>query len=154
MFNPTEYRIVCSMVKMEDVDDLCLHDAIAEYLFPAYDACHEESYDEAIENDHDIDWESINRIDSYIVDRLIQLGREDDWTQGESIFRDITCYTQEASDRYCLRDKVGDLMADVFQLDDATWEACKYDGMDIESQGYGDTPQEALEAMRLVLPME
>jgi hypothetical protein len=156
MFNWIEYDTVRQMVN-DPHEELCNEDARAEYIFDVYDAVHGVSYEHAIADD-DVDWDSMNRIDCFIIDRLMELGRVDDWTDGEIAARDFACYEVMYGNHYHYRSDNGerpsiDAYVEKFR---GEWKAIEYvyedDRVSLVFKGHGDTPQHALDDMRLCIP--
>lgn len=152
MFNWKEYDTVRQMVN-DTHDELCNEDARAEYIFDVYDALHDVSYGDAIEADA-VDWDSLNRIDCLIIDRLMELGRVDDWTDGEIALRCIDCYEHESEIWYTYHGNGVECY--VTKIGDGHWGASEFllegDAVSLVFMGHGDTPQHALDDMRLRIP--
>lgn len=152
MFNWTEYDKVNEMVN-DPHDELCNSDARAEYLFDVYDELHDTNYGDALEGDA-VDWDSINRIDCLIIDRLVELGRKDDWTDGELAVRDFTCYQNMYGNHYKYETRGIESYLSKYR---DKWRVTEYvledDRTSLLFSGCGDTAQHALDNMRLVLPI-
>lgn len=147
MFNWNEYETVQQMVN-DPHEELCLTDARAEYLFDIYDAIHAMPFSEAVENSM-VDWDSLNRIDCFIIDRFCELGRRDYRTDGELASRDIRNFRCDGPN--LLTYKSGGIESSV-TLDGDRWVAEERNSCGVFSRGYGTNAQHALSDMRLVVP--
>ena len=153
MFNWEEYDKVNEMVN-DPHEELCNSDARAEYIFDVYEALHDKSYGDALE-DGTVDWDSINRIDCFVIDRLIELGRTDDWTDGEIAVRNFACYDNMYGNHYKFN-AAGRIEA-YLGMYRGKWDATEYileNGVAVMTfTGSGDTAQHALDNMRLITPI-
>lgn len=147
MFNWYEYETVQNMVNNPH-EELCLDDARAEYVFDIYDAIHTVPFSDAIESDK-VDWDSLNRIDCFIIDRFRELGRHDEWVDGELASRDIHNFVWDGSNTLVYE---GGGIESSVTLCGTTWFAEEWNRCGVTFKGRGTTAQYALNDMKLVVP--
>lgn len=140
--NVREFLAVRDMVN-DPMNDLCHHDAVAQYVFDVYGLVHGVDGSRLV----DIDWASWTRIITYITDRFMELGRRDSGEDFELMVRDVSEY-RETDFGYELRDG-DDVVARIYRCEHDGTECGWYVYQGWECFGRGDTPQEALDNMRV-----
>lgn len=150
--NRTEFLAVKRYVT-DDLLENCLFDAIAEAVVPAY----EELYgDQTIPSDPDRrreHFQRVERLSTYATHFLIE--KDPSYAsheQDDRICRNIDCFDRINAWAYAA-DFEDDSRIDVIWDCVGAWTATEYDSDgDMSHVGTGSTAQEALNAMRLVIP--
>lgn len=144
MFDPKVYEIVKRAVT-DPRQEECNFDARAWYGLRIFD----EAYGRRPGAD---DVDAVNMIDDMVLDRLIEIGRRDDWTEGEVANRDFGAYEYLGDAAYVLDvdDRRCSIVWDFWHRE---WRAVDREGDQVVWEGRGDTPQHALDAKRMVIPV-
>lgn len=151
--NKSEFLTIKKYVT-KDLLQYCLFDAVAEAIIPAY----EELYGTEMPNLNDSDQRyehflRLNRLSDYATHFLVELdpiyaSHEYD----DRICRDIDCFDRVNPWKYVVEYE-GDTKTEVVWDCVDTWTAKEWDtDGDLSHFGTGRTAQEALNAMRLVIP--
>ena len=148
MLNKSEFEAVEALVRPEHAQ-MCLNDGCAEVIFDAYDLLYGK-FDPASTDDEV--WERMNRIHAYAIELLTRI-RPSIIRDGELAARFLPCFDETEGGYRYLYSKSGDLYPVVtVRPKNGVWEALEADSTgDVTHRGTGETAQDALYAMRLVM---
>ena len=143
-----EYDAVKRRVTKDLADNWCLNDACAEVVFSAY----EDVYGKMMDHDHRVREERVSRMETYAIDLLQELNPQI-VRDGELACREFDLFVEIRHDVWGFYDRTSDEHPHVvvgWGL--GCYSAVEYDpDGNVVSYGTGETPQDALYAMRLVI---
>lgn len=151
--NKSEFLTVKKYVT-DDILDYCLFDAIAEAVVPAYEELYAANEPVSpVIGDYAEHLKRLDRLSTYATHFLVQ--KDPEFASKEiddRLCRDIDWFDRINAWTYSAEYE-GDVRIDVIWDCVGTWTAKEYDADgDLSHVGTGKTAQEALNAMRLIVP--
>lgn len=145
--NKTEFYATKKHVT-KDLLDFCLHDATSEAFYATYEELYGPVEDSCETKEYA---ERADRILTYATHFLVELDPSyASYDEDDRICRRIDCFDRVSPTKYALGDD-GNYYVTVDSDCNGTWTAYEYDSDgEISHEGKGETPQKALNAMRMV----